>query len=136
MKNSKLEFKSPDEAEAVFYEAFMHCDKDVMAALWADGDVVCIHPGSGAIVGYDSVVRSWSHIFSNAQHPDIAFDVLKKTMIDGLAVHLVVEEISTGNETSTLVLATNVYQKFDSGWLMIEHHASLVQTNKRGQTLQ
>ena len=136
MKGSKLEFKTPDDAESVFYEAFKQCDKDVMVALWADGEVVCIHPGSGAIVGYDSVARSWSHIFSNAQRPDITFNVLKKTMADGLAVHLVVEEISTGDAGSTLVIATNVYQLFDSGWLMIEHHASLLQTNKRGQTLQ
>ena len=136
MKNSKLELNTPDDAEAVYYEAFMHCDKDVMAALWADGNVICIHPSSGAIVGHDSVSRSWSHIFSNAQRPDITFKVLKKTVIDGLAVHLVVEEISTGNTVATQVLATNIYQKLESGWLMIQHHASLVQTNKRGQTLQ
>lgn len=136
MKNSKLEFKTSDEAESVYYEAFMHCDKEVMAALWADGDVVCIHPGSVAIVGYVSVLRSWSHIFSNANRPEFTFTVLKKTQANGMAVHLVAEEFTGSKANATMVLATNVYQLFDSGWLMIEHHASLVQSNQRGQTLQ
>ncbi|MBD3670237.1 MAG: nuclear transport factor 2 family protein [Gammaproteobacteria bacterium] len=138
MIGNKLELRTPDEAEAVYYEAFMHCDKEVMAALWADGDVICIHPGSGAIVGHEAVVRSWSHIFTNARMPEINFTVAKRTMTDDLAVHIVAEEIATGNEASAVVLATNVYQKFPSGWLMTEHHSSLVpvQTERQGQTLQ
>jgi ketosteroid isomerase-like protein len=136
MKNSKPKFKTPDEAEAVYYEAFMHCDQDVMAVLWAQGDVVCIHPGSAAIIGHAAVVRSWTHIFANAQRPDIKFTVMKKTLADGLAVHLVAEEIATSGSTATLVLATNVYQLIDDSWLMVEHHASLVPLSKKGQTLQ
>lgn len=135
MKGDKLELNSPDEAEAVYYEAFLHCDKDVMAALWADGDVVCIHPGSGAIVGHEAVVRSWSHIFSNALPPQITYRVGKRTQSGDVAVHLVSEEIAADGE-SAVVLATNVYQKFASGWLMIEHHASLVATRRQDQTLQ
>lgn len=136
MKNSKPQFKTPDEAEAVYYEAFMHCDKDVMAVLWAQGDVVCIHPGSAAIIGHDAVVRSWTHIFANARPPEIKFTVMRKTVTDALAVHLVAEEISSAGGAATLVLATNVYQLIDNSWLMVEHHASLVPLSKKGQTLQ
>lgn len=114
----------------------MHCDYDVMVALWADADVVCVHPGSDAIVGLESVKRSWSHIFSNAQMPKLRFSVIKRTVSDELAVHLVMEEFATGASATTTVLATNVYQKFDSGWLMVEHHASLVMGQQDGQTLQ
>jgi len=136
MKNAKLEFNSPDDTEAVYYEAFMHCDYDVMAALWAEGDVVCIHPGSDAIFGIEAVKRSWSHIFSNAKMPNLDFSVIKRTVSDELAVHLVVEEFAVGGGATTSVLATNVYQKFDSGWLMTEHHASMVMGQQDGQTLQ
>jgi ketosteroid isomerase-like protein len=137
MIGTKLELRTPDEAEAVYYEAFMHCDKDVMAALWADGDVVCIHPGSGAIVGHEAVARSWAHIFTNAKLPEIKFTVAKRTVSGDLAVHLGAEEISTDGEASAVVLATNVYQKFEGGWLMIEHHGSVVQQARReNQTLQ
>lgn len=136
MSQTKLNLKTPDEAEIVYYEAFMHCDAKVMAALWADGDVVCIHPGSGAIVGYEAVVRSWNHIFANSLPPQITFTVIKSTVSDSLAVNLVTEELASDDGESVLVLATNVYQKFDQGWLMIEHHASLVQSRAQNQTLQ
>jgi len=137
MIDSKLELKTPEEAETVYYQAFMHCDVKVMAALWADGDVVCIHPGSGVIEGYDAVLRSWNHILTNAQSPQINYAVLRQSVSDDLVVHLVAEEIVTEGEASALVLATNVYQKFNSGWLMVEHHASLVQQSRpQNQTIQ
>ena len=123
------------EAEAVFYEAFRHCDKDVMAALWAEGDVVCVHPSSGAIVGHEAVVRSWAHIFNGAIMPEIKVTVGKRTVSDDLAVHLVTEEIATGEEAA-VVFSTNVYQKFDNGWFMIEHHGSVVPSLSQGQTIQ
>ena len=135
MKDTKLKLNSPDEVEAVYYEAFGHCDARVMAALWADGDVVCIHPGSGTITGHEAVARSWQHIFTDTQQAEIKYTVVKKTLADDLAVHLVTEEIGAGDELA-LVLATNVYQKSQHGWLMIEHHSSLVQSRPPNQTVQ
>jgi ketosteroid isomerase-like protein len=135
MQKPKLEMKTPDEVEAVFYEAFRNCDKDVMAALWAEGDVVCVHPSSGAIVGHEAVVRSWAHIFTGAIIPEIKVTVGKRTVSDDLAVHLVTEEIATGGE-SAVVFSTNVYQKIGNGWFMIEHHGSVVPSLSQGQTIQ
>ena len=136
MKGNKLEFKSADEAEAVYYESFRRCDVQVMAALWADGDVICVHPGSAAVVGYEAVVRSWQHILADARMPDFEVSVIKRTVTDQLAVHLVAEQLSSGDENAALVLATNVYQRLSGGWLMIEHHASLVEARLEGHTLQ
>ena len=136
MKKSKIKFKTPDEVEAVFYEAFMHCDAEVMAGLWADEGVVCVHPGSGAIVDYRSIVRSWENIFANAQRAEIKFTVINHVLANDLAVHVVAEEVLGSGMATAVVLATNVYRKFDTGWLMIEHHASLVQNISKGHTLQ
>jgi len=136
MKNNKLEFKSPDDVEAVYYEAFRHCDLEVMSKLWADEDVILVHPGSSAIVGHEAVMRSWAHIFTGAELPEVKVTVVKRTVNDGLAVHLVVEQVATGENISAAVLATNIYQKFESGWLMIEHHGSIVHAKQEGQTLQ
>lgn len=133
--STQLKLDSPEEVEAVYYEAFTHCDISVMAALWAQGDVTCIHPGSGVIKGYESVVRSWSHIFTGANPPQLEYNVLKRTISKDLAVHLVTEVIGL-DDNAAQVLATNVYQKFDRGWLMIAHHASLVQAQRRGKSLQ
>lgn len=135
MKITKLELGSPDEVETVYYEAFMHCDVSVMAALWALGDVVCIHPGSAMISGHQSVVRSWSHIFKGASPPQLEYKVLKRTLSQDLAVHIVSETVGS-EDNAALVLATNIYQKFDTGWLMLGHHASLIQTQHQGKSLQ
>lgn len=134
MKNGKLEFRTADEAEAVFYEAFSRCDADVMQRLWADGEVICVHPGSAAIIGYEAVARSWTHILSQASMPGFAFQRISTRNSSDLAVHLVAEQVASG-EGSAIVLATNVYQRFDGGWLMVEHHGSLVQ-QQPAQTLQ
>ena len=136
MNSPKLKLKTPDEAEAVFYEAFIHCDDKVMAGLWADGDVVCIHPGSGIIVGYESVVRSWSHVFHNARPPQITYTVRSRMVTSQLVVSLVIEEISAGLEQAAHVLATNVYRNFDGAWLMVEHHGSLIQSHAQNNTIQ
>ena len=135
MKSSKLEFKTPDETETVFYEAFRLCDKDVMAVLWAEGDVVCVHPSTAAIVGHEAVVRSWAHIFTDATMPELKYTVGKRTVSGDLAVHLVKEEIGASGEAA-VVFCTNVYQKIDNSWFMIEHHASVMPLLTQGQTLQ
>jgi len=136
MPKSVLQIKSADEVEAVFYEAFMRCDIEVMKQLWGDGEVVCVHPGSGLISGHDAVVRSWRHILENANPAEIRYTLINKTETSDLAVHVVVEEILQHGVTSAMVLATNVYRKFARGWFMIEHHASLVPQSPKGRTLQ
>ena len=136
MKRLRPQLATPDDAEAVFYESFIRCDTPVMTALWADGDVVCVHPGSAAILGHEAVCRSWSTIFSNAQRAQVEYSVVKRTVSNDLAVHIVMEEILTEEADVAIVLATNVYRRYQSGWLMIEHHASLVQRRSNDRTLQ
>ena len=132
----KLTMQTADEVEIVFYEAFMHADIDVMAALWADENVVCVHPGTGVITGYESVIRSWQHILEGAAQMQIRYHVENKVMTDELAVHMVVEEMVNNNRVMAVVIATNVYKKFKNGWLMTAHHGSVVNTEQKGETLQ
>ena len=136
MSKSGLKIKTVDEAETVFYESFMHCDIEVMAALWADGDVVCVHPGSGVIMGHEAVVRSWRHILENASPTQIRYTTMNKIISNDLAVHFVAEEILNNDVIAAVVVATNVYKKFAQGWLMVEHHGSLVQQKQKNRTLQ
>ena len=129
MSESKIipGYVSPDAAEAAFYAAFAHCDIKAMDAVWADAEVVCIHPGSSAIVGRELVLRSWSHILTNAEPPILDIEVLSRIVHDDLAVHVVEEQIRQGNsspESTLIVLATNVYCLESDGWHLLEHHAS------------
>lgn len=136
MRKLKIKFKTPDEVDAVFYEAFMRCDPDVMAGIWADEEVVCVHPGAGIIVEYDAIIRSWENIFSDVDSAEMKTTVIRRSLSDELAVYVVAEEMLSSGQVAAVVLATNVYRKYDCGWLMVEHHASLVQNQSNGQTLQ
>jgi ketosteroid isomerase-like protein len=134
--NVQPPFLTAEQTEQAFYEAFRHCDSRAMAVVWADDDVICIHPGTQAISGYDAVLRSWSNIFANDGLPEIQINLLESTATQELVVHTVEEVIATGNETYASVLATNVYRKYAEGWLMVKHHGSLVKTPADSHTIQ
>lgn len=136
MDISQSGFSSPEGVEDSFYAAFSNCDSKAMEILWADDEVICVHPGSQGIVGYEAVMRSWAYILDGAEMPAIQVNVVKRTVSDTLAVHVVEEHISTGESSSAVMLATNVYRKYDAHWLMVEHHASVSQMQAEAHTLQ
>jgi hypothetical protein len=126
-------FSSPKAAEVAFYQAFADCDIQAMDAVWAHSDVICIHPGSRAIVGREAVMRSWTNILSQAEPLNLQVELLKRTEGNGLAVHLVEERIRpmTGStENATVVLATNIYSLQADGWRLLQHHASKPNTRQ------
>jgi len=117
-----------DAAEAAFYAAFVDCDIQAMKAVWADAEVICVHPGSSVLIGREVVMQSWSHILTNAEPPNLNIEVLSRTVCNELAVHVVEEHIAsmTGSpEPASIVLATNVYSLEPDGWRLREHHASM-----------
>ncbi len=121
-------FSTSEATEAAFYAAFTNCDLQAMDVVWADAGVICIHPGSMALVGREVVMRSWSNILTGAEPPTLKVEVLSRIVRDDLAVHLVEEHITpvTGShEPTSIVLATNVYCLETDGWRLLEHHASV-----------
>lgn len=134
MKKDQTGFASAEQTESVFYEAFVHGDIDVMAAIWSKQQSQCIHPGSGLIDHYQSVIRSWSHILSQGGRMNIKYRVLQKTESSDLAVHLVEELLDSGEET-VVVMSTNVYRKTEHGWQIVLHHGSVVQSPVPAQKL-
>ncbi|NNF96328.1 MAG: SnoaL-like domain-containing protein [Halobacteria archaeon] len=121
-------FSTPEAAEAAFYAAFANCDIQAMDAVWADTGVICIHPGSTALLGRDVVMRSWMNILTQADPPNLHIEVLSRTVSNDLAVHVVEEYIAPVNgspESTSVVLATNVYCLEADGWRLLEHHASI-----------
>lgn len=131
-------FTSPDEVEAAFYTAFVTGNLGAMQALWVNEGALCVHPGSHAIIGQDAVLRSWKHILTDSINPDIRLRVVQRTRQDNLAVHVIEEHISVkgSDQADALILATNIYREDDGCWYLQEHHASLIQSQHQGQTLQ
>ena len=119
-----------DSAEAAFYAAFADCDLQSMAQVWSREEAICIHPGAVPLVGYEAVMRSWGHILTDAASPSLLFNVLRRITSGELAVHIVEERIAPPDDPSgtAIVLATNVYRRGLSEWLMVSHQGVLMST--------
>lgn len=116
-------------ANVEFYSAFKNGDFVAMRSIWGKGDGVCVvHPGAGAISGYEMVMSSWE-IICGAQHE---FPI----MIDlrDIQVHVrgdvgyvtCLESVKTKDGSWGRQVATNVFERVDGQWLIHIHHASHV----------
>ena len=128
MRKDQVGFETADQVESVYYEAFMHSDIDVMMAIWSKQQSSCIHPGSSLIESYDAVARSWRHILSPGAEMKLDYRLLSKTESEDMAVHIVEEKILMVDQQTVMIIATNIYKKFEPGWQIILHHGSVVQS--------
>lgn len=123
----RMDAESPEQAEAVFYAAFEDGDLEAMARIWArSGDVVCVHPHGPQLVGYDQVMQSWENILDNTAGVRIAVQVVNQYDEGDVSVRFVNETLVNEHSDATpvTVLATNAYQRTESGWRIVLHHAS------------
>jgi len=118
-------FNTPEEAEIAFYEAIERSDIQALGNVWSqDENIVCIHPGANRIEGRTKVLESFSDMF--AESPAIGFSISDAlhTESDGLAIHLVREEIELDGQLVSIMVSTNIYHQEDGGWRMLLHHSS------------
>ena len=118
-------FDTPEEAEIAFYEAIERSDIKALGQVWSsDDNIVCIHPGANRIEGREQVLQSFSDMF--AESPSIGFSLSDAlhTESDGLAIHLVREEIELDGQLASVMVSTNIFHKEDGGWRMLLHHSS------------
>lgn len=118
---------TPEEAEALFYEALREADLDKLMAVWSDEEeIVCVHPGGPRLVGPQAIRASFETLFANG-HIDARPQQVKCVQLLDAAMHNVVERFdlrpAEGPRTA-FVLATNVYHKTALGWRLVAHHAS------------
>jgi len=122
-----MPYNTPTEAEKAFYTAFVNRDLEAMRRVWSpQPEAACIHPGGGLLQGIEGIMSSWTEILSGASAPRVQVRPIQTHTDGDTAYHLVEERIdSPSQQHSATVIATNVYRRSDSGWLMILHHASL-----------
>ena len=124
-----------EAANELLYAAFEAADLDAMNELWIGGALSevarCIHPGAEAIVGRESVLRSWALLMANTEF--LQFIVTETdTVVEGdLAVVTCTENVlSSGGEDRPLgagrALTTNAFMRVDGVWRLWLHHASPV----------
>ena len=118
------------EANARFYRAFESLDLQEMEAVWAKGEhAKCVHPGWGLLTGWESVRASWEAIFKNTGEIRFSLTDVRVEVEGSLAWVTCTENILSqvgGNISAATVLATNIFERRGTEWLLIHHHASHV----------
>lgn len=118
---------TPDEIEALFYEAMQAGDLERLMSCWSDDDdIVCVHPGGPRAIGSAAIRATFEALFSNGTI-QARPDHVRKVAALASAMHNVVERIAVltpEGPREAWVLATNVYHKTAQGWRMVAHHAS------------
>lgn len=118
-------FNTPEEAEIAFYEAIERADLSALGRVWSlDDSIVCIHPGASRIEGRTKVLESFSDMFADSPSLSFCISDALQTENDGLAIHLVREEIELDGQLVSVMVSTNIYHREDGGWRMLLHHAS------------
>ena len=124
------EHKAVGEANGSFYEAFEALDLAAMDGVWAHGDdVKCVHPGWPLLTGWAAVRESWQAIFTNTEEMRFTISDVRVEAGRDLAWVTCTENILSdvgGRVGVTAILATNLFARVDSRWLLVHHHASHV----------
>ncbi len=119
---------SPDDTEAEFYQALRHGDIERLMAVWADDDeIVCVHPGSGRVVGAAAIRASFEAIFAGGGGIPVQIEQVRRQQHLGCELHHLIERIelpapSAGQQAC--LVSTNLYVKTLQGWRLASHHAS------------
>ncbi|MQM16218.1 hypothetical protein Taro_049173 [Colocasia esculenta] len=116
-------------ANSRFYNAFRNGNLVAMRSIWAKGEnICCVHPGAGAISGYDLVMDSWE-VVCGADHEFPIKIELKdvEVYIKGDVGYVTcLEVIKTKGSSWGKQVATNVFERVDGQWYICIHHASHV----------
>ncbi|MBX3608592.1 MAG: nuclear transport factor 2 family protein [Hydrogenophaga sp.] len=127
MRKSKLPPGTPDDTEAMFYDALQHADIERLMACWTDeDDIVCVHPGGPRLLGHAAIRAAFEAMFANGA---VMATPEKVQRFDAghCSVHSVVERVAVLTDDGpqhAFVVATNVYTKTAQGWRLVAHHAS------------
>jgi len=111
-----------------FYRALGTRDLQLMDSVWVrESRAGCVHPGWIMLKGWDALRQSWESVFDPRDQVDVDLsnvavevrgDVAWVTCIQKLIYK---SRIPVGINISQ---STNIFEKHDSGWLMVLHHAS------------
>src|SRR5690606_31621136 len=109
---------------------------DLMAAIWLDGGVSCVHPGWPVLRGRADVLRSYALIMANTEYIQFFLTDVEVSVEGDTALVTCTENILSGGPAEEdgsagplvggLVVATNVFRRTDSGWRLWAHHGSPV----------
>src|SRR5687767_1240146 len=107
------------EANERFYRALEALDLATMERVWLHApDVRCIHPGSEALVGWDTVRSAWEQIFANTRWMRVQPTDVRMQVIGEVGIVACAENITATQDEDVGVAvaqATNVFRRMADG---------------------
>ena len=113
-----------------FYRAFETLEIKEMEKIWLRAShIKCVHPGWPLLCGWGPIMTSWERIFDNTfsmhftltdVHVEVSGPLAWVVLIENLEAH------GYDGPSRSQVLTTNLFEKRDSQWFIVHHHASPV----------
>lgn len=111
-----------------FYEALATRDLQLMDTVWIkDSRAGCVHPGWIMLQGWQAIRQTWEDVFDPNDHLDIKLSNINVEVKGDVAWVTCVQELIYLKRDPVMMnvsQSTNIFERRESGWLMVLHHAS------------
>ncbi len=125
-KNS--DYEEVIKANERFYKALGTRDLELMDTVWIkDSRAGCVHPGWVMLQGWQAIRQSWENVFDPSDQVDIKLSGISVEVKGDVAWLTCIQELTYINRDPIMMnvsQSTNIFERHDSGWLMVLHHAS------------
>lgn len=121
-----------------FYEALGTRNLELMDTVWVrDSRAGCVHPGWIMMRGWEAIRQSWENVFDPRDQVDIRLsNITVEVKGDAAWVTCIQQMIYIRRDPMMMNVSqsTNIFERSDSGWLMVLHHASPIPINSYEMT--
>ena len=111
-----------------FYEALGRRDLELMGTVWVkDSRAGCVHPGWIMLQGWEAIRQSWENVFDPRDQLNIRLSNVNVEVRGDVAWVTCIQEliyIKRNPIVMNISQSTNIFERHESGWLMVLHHAS------------
>ena len=111
-----------------FYKALGTRNLELMDQVWVkDSRAGCVHPDWIMISGWQAIRQSWENVFDPNDQVDIRLSSITVEIKGEVAWVTCIQQLIYINRDPigiNMSQSTNIFERHDSGWRMILHHAS------------
>jgi ketosteroid isomerase-like protein len=126
------QFEDVVKVNEAFYAALESGDLALMEKVWfKDSRAKCVHPGWPMLLGWEAIRQSWKNIFDSGGPTKIQISNINVEISENMAWVTCIEHIThivRQKVHKSLAQATNIFERHDSRWFMVHHHASPIPT--------
>ena len=111
-----------------FYKALGTRDLQLMDSVWVrESRAGCVHPGWIMLKGWEALRQSWENVFDPRDQVDVELSNVIVEVRGNVAWITCIQKLKYKSRTPvgiSISQSTNIFERHDSGWLMVLHHAS------------